>query len=336
MSRDPRPNRSGAGAIPPPRRQYDEFDDEYQPTSRYYSNEIPDNSARGYGSGSRNQGGASGGSLLDRMKVKSYDQSSRTSNDGDYDNRPRQPTTATWARKSAAGAARQQAPEPRREERREVVQAPPDSDSAGNTLWGRVMNATGSLSINIPVGWSNISSDGPETPPGGESRLTKVMKQYYIDRARTPLDLPHWLFEEHERMPTAARQRAPRRYEEPEEEGYISAPAPRGALRDVYDKAARATPTSQQSTRSNQSSYPTSPNSDQAPGESKATSRLRALRDAKRMQQGGGVAASAASSRYDDDYANDGGRRSMEPASDVERRQPARVGLPSRPGGRYN
>lgn len=164
------------------------------------------------------------------------------------------------------------------------------------------------------------------------------MKQYYIDRARTPLDLPHWLFEEHERMPTVARQgqRGPRRYEEPEEEQYTPAPAPRGALRDVYDKAARSTPTPAQSARSTPSSYASTPANDQAPGESKATSRLRALRDAKRMQQGAGPATGGASytpSRYDED---DGGRRSLDPGSDVGGRQPARVGLPSRPGGRYN
>ena len=162
------------------------------------------------------------------------------------------------------------------------------------------------------------------------------MKQYYIDRARTPLDLPHWLFEEHERMPTARQaQRGPRRYEEPEEEQYTPTPAPsRGALRDVYDKAARSTPIP--AARSNPSSYAQSAG-EQTTGESKATSRLRALRDAKRMQQGAGVVASGtSSSRYDEEYGNDGGRRSIDPVSDGERRQPARVGLPGRPGGRYN
>jgi hypothetical protein len=159
------------------------------------------------------------------------------------------------------------------------------------------------------------------------------------------MDLPHWLFEEHERMPTATRQaqRGPRRYEEGDDEQYVPSAPPRGALRDVYDKAAkqpsRSTPPSQPA-RSTPSSYAPSSVGDQSSTESKATSRLRALRDAKRMQQGVAVSANGASSyasnRYDEEYANDGGRISMDPASDVERRQPSRVGLPSRPGGRYN
>lgn len=176
-----------------------------------------------------------------------------------------------------------------------------------------------------------------ETPPGGETRLTRVLKEYYIQRARSPLDLPHWLFEEHERMPTTARR--PQRddgtlrrgrYEEGEyEQESAPTPAPRGALRDIYDRAAsqpiRTAPILNRSTPTSHG-YESSP----ATTESKATSRLRALRDAKRAQ-GAGAAAISRSNRYDEEY-NDGGRRSMEPASDSERRGPARTGLPGRPG----
>lgn len=113
MSRDPRPNRAGVGAYTPATKRYDEYEDDYQSAGRYFTQEIPTRgNGQAYGSGA-----SSGGSLLDRMKVKSYDQPSRTSVDEDYDNRPRQPSAATWARKP--GATRQQAPEPRREERRE-------------------------------------------------------------------------------------------------------------------------------------------------------------------------------------------------------------------------
>ena len=122
MSRDPRPNRSGAGAYPPPTKRYEEYEDDYPSTSRYYNNDLPANTGRT--NSQRNQGSSaasSGGSLLDRMKVKSYDQPSRTSVDNDYDSRPRQATTATWARKPGGTANRQQAPEPRREERREGI-----------------------------------------------------------------------------------------------------------------------------------------------------------------------------------------------------------------------
>jgi len=172
------------------------------------------------------------------------------------------------------------------------------------------------------------------------------MKQYYIERARSPLDLPHWLFEEHERNPTGPRnpQRGARRYQEEEQEEVYTPPAPqRGALRDVYDKAAsrqqpRSTPTLQP-TRSTPA-YTSPHGGEHSPTESKAATRLRALRDAKRMQQGVGVTTNGAPlytpSRYDEEYGNGGERRSMDPSSDAERRQPARVGLPGRPGGRYN
>ena len=33
------------------------------------------------------------------------------------------------------------------------------------------------------------------TPPGEESRLTRALKAYHIDKARDPADLPEWLFE---------------------------------------------------------------------------------------------------------------------------------------------
>jgi hypothetical protein len=127
MSRDPRPSRSGAGAYPPSTRRYEEYEDDYGPTSRYYSQDPPASSAKSYNwrnkdydpglsTGSTNT--SSGGSLLDRMKVKSYDTSSRASLDDDYDSKPRQPIAPTWARKPGAGR-QQRIPEERREERQE-------------------------------------------------------------------------------------------------------------------------------------------------------------------------------------------------------------------------
>jgi hypothetical protein len=171
-----------------------------------------------------------------------------------------------------------------------------------------------------------------ETPPGGESRLTKAMKAYYLERARAPIDLPHWLFDEHERMPTrhtaavTRNDRMQRRnpYDDYEDDP-TPAPAPaRGALRDVYDRAASNTGAPRKPAAP--SSYA---QSDTGTGESKAVSRLRAMRDAKRAAAG----TTTTSNKYDEEY--DGGRRSMEPATDNERRNP-RVGLPTRPGGRYN
>jgi len=186
MSRDPRSNRAGAGGYAPATRQYEEYEDDYHPTSRYYSQEPAPSSGRGgnrpaYGGASTTSSSSGGGSLLDRMKVKSYDTSSRTSIDEDYDNKPRQPSAATWARKP--GATRQQIPEERREgmllsllnidglaclHRPVVARAPapaqaqaPDPGSAGSTLWGRVVGAAGSLTINVTGAWTSGASDGP-------------------------------------------------------------------------------------------------------------------------------------------------------------------------------
>lgn len=52
-----------------------------------------------------------------------------------------------------------------------------------------------------------------ETPVGGESRLTRALKAYHIDKARDPADLPEWLFDERERgvrsyqTPSGAREK---------------------------------------------------------------------------------------------------------------------------------
>ena len=60
------------------------------------------------------------------------------------------------------------------------------------------------------------------TPPGEESRLSRALKAYRIDKARDPTDLPEWLFEKHESRRAAA----------------ATAPRVGGrSLRNVYDAA---------------------------------------------------------------------------------------------------
>lgn len=175
--------------------------------------------------------------------------------------------------------------------------------------------------------------------------MTKALKAYYIERARTPGDLPSWLFDEHERRPTAVRSpvrermnntSAPRRgrYDEDVNDQYSQPPSNRGALRDVYDRAAvQTTPKPTPSVYSDDNA---------GAGGSKATSRLRALRDAKRMQ-GAGAGAGATSNTYtqpsDEDayggYAGYGsGRRDGAMSENSGRQQlTPKPGLPSRPGG---
>ena len=124
----------------------------------------------------------------------------------------------------------------------------------------------------------------PETPPGEESRLTRAMKAYHLEKARDPADLPPWLFEEHERRPlgrpsvsTWDREASePGVYESRDE----TAP-PRGrGLRDIYDAAASATSTPPRQERREMSRV--RQDDVDAGHSSKANNRLKALRDAKR------------------------------------------------------
>jgi hypothetical protein len=126
-----------------------------------------------------------------------------------------------------------------------------------------------------------------DTPPGEESRLTRALKAYHIDKARDPTDLPPWLFEEHERRPLG-RSETSLRYREGREYDYDSRraagpPRPSGrGLRDIYDTAATDTaiPSRQQETRERSRGRPQEDIPVNAP--SKANDRLKALRDAKR------------------------------------------------------
>lgn len=69
----------------------------------------------------------------------------------------------------------------------------------GTSLWERVTAAGNVLTVNVSKALHGMTDSGQETPIGQESRLTKAMKTYHINKARTPSDLPEWLFEERER-----------------------------------------------------------------------------------------------------------------------------------------
>lgn len=319
MSRDIRPNRPGAGAFPSkaPSR-FEEYDDEYPSRNRYHSDDYPAPSGRSsdarrgpVNNGRYDQttsGSSAGSTLLERMKNKNHDYSGRGVADDEYDS-PRE-QKATWARNTGGSSLRTQRAD--RQAPRDESRVANDPGSAGNTLWGRVVSAAGSLTINVSKAWDSNAHDGPETPPGGETRLTKVMKEYYLQRARAPVDLPHWLFEEHERMPTRPPPREKiaqnggrsdrGRYDEDYGDEYARPQQPpqqsRGALRDVYEKAA-SKPASTRSTPAS-SAY----DSTASTGESKAASRLRAMREAKRGNISG--ASAYTPSKYDVDY-DDGG-----------------------------
>lgn len=150
------------------------------------------------------------------------------------------------------------------------------------------------------------------------------MKAYHLEKARSPTDLPTWLFDEHERRPpppppTSKKSRRDDDDEYEVVERNVSEPPRARGLRDVYAAAATtksAAPVRQD--RPSQRVY-----ADDPPSRSKATDRLKALRDAKRS------AFNPNPSRLEDESEPepDVGSRRETPASAA----PRRVGLPSGP-----
>jgi len=74
-------------------------------------------------------------------------------------------------------------------------------EGSGSVLWNGFVNVASSLTVNVSKAWaSNVNTqDGEETPAGQESRLTRAMKAYHLEKARDPSELPAWLFNERER-----------------------------------------------------------------------------------------------------------------------------------------
>ncbi|KAF8520229.1 hypothetical protein BU17DRAFT_6028, partial [Hysterangium stoloniferum] len=181
------------------------------------------------------QSSSSGGSsLLDRMKAPS----SRTSLEDDRD-----PPRRSRGREGAIHNARDvRGGRDGEEELEPTDQVAVGSISGhGYDLWGRVTSVASKLTVNVNQAWQKSVrlADGEETPPGGESRLTKAMKSYHLERARSPADLPAWLFEDHERgVGSRTWNEKQENYEDrflPERQAQ---PTQRGGLRDVYDRAA--------------------------------------------------------------------------------------------------
>ncbi|KAI0670458.1 hypothetical protein C8Q78DRAFT_975489 [Trametes maxima] len=92
----------------------------------------------------------------------------------------------------------------------------------GSSLWNNLASVASVLTISVNKAWQTkvATYSGEETPVGGESRLTRAMKAYHIEKAHNPSDLPEWLFDERERGVRAGGQpdvdrrpeeRAPRR-----------------------------------------------------------------------------------------------------------------------------
>jgi len=183
----------------------------------------------------------------------------------------------------------------------------------GYDLWTSVTSLASKLTLNVNQAWQNsaLLTDGEETPPGEESRLTKAMKAYHLERARSPADLPTWLFEDHERgVGSRTWNKQQEGYEDQFSLKRQADPTQRGGLRDVYDRATSSPALSTLNKQEGES------------GQTRATDRLRAIRDAKRL---------AAQSSSKSDVLNEG--RGSTEATEADRRViPARIGLPSGPG----
>ncbi|TFK54925.1 hypothetical protein OE88DRAFT_1732212 [Heliocybe sulcata] len=260
---------------------------------------------------------SSGSSFLDRMKSRSGYASSRTSLEEDADPYPRKQGRQMSSRQAMRRDIGSDGSEDERQSDYGSQQA-----GAGSTLWSRVADVAGTLTVNVSKAWETkiTTFSGEETPPGQESRLTRAMKAYHLEKARGPSDLPEWLFSEQERRPGRSRQESPPSIDQYEEVTVAAPPRSRG-LKDVYATAATSTP-AQYVGRSEPSTGRRFAGQAQ-PTPSKATDRLKAMRDAKR----GAVA------RYDgaDDHASLG-REGRGNRMEEERRAPLRTGLPSGPG----
>ena len=153
------------------------------------------------------------------------------------------------------------------------------------------------------------------------------MKAYHLSKAREPSDLPSWLFTNQERRAVDTAMSAAEVHDRDSPPPPVDAQVPkrRAGLRDIYD----STPVSE---NVNLSSSRTRKDLPDAP--SKATDRLRALRDAKRSATTAGSSVYERGSgdhheEYRDNVKTDGISHSVNTSV---RSRSQRVGLPARPG----
>ncbi|KAF7338329.1 hypothetical protein MVEN_02058400 [Mycena venus] len=250
---------------------------------------------------------SSGSSFLDRMKQSAGYASSRTSFEDDEPDNKRPARTLVLT---------------------PFLLAEDENETHGDTLWSRIATTASSLTVNVGKAWAtNITTfAGEETPPGQESRLTRAMKAYHLEKARDPSDLPAWLFDEKERRrPEPEPSRSRRRKDDYDDGDYEvvektrAEPPPSRGLRDIYEAAAAST----SSTPSARSTRGARSYADDSPQPSRATDRLKALRDAKRGAVNPNV--------RDEERLRDAPRAEPEPEAPPPRR---RVGLPSGPVSR--
>ncbi|KAI0306366.1 hypothetical protein B0F90DRAFT_1814278 [Multifurca ochricompacta] len=263
------------------------------PLPRSYRSDVSSQSSFSSGSASSAPGSST---FMDRMKAHSGYASSRTSTEDEPEERKEiEPERGGWLRQRTAVVPKSEQDNLGEDEEVPVQQG------YGLSLWSHVATVANTLTVTVSKAWaSNVTAYSGErasqffvpviaddisyieTPPGEESRLTRAMKAYHLEKSRDPNDLPVWLFEEHERR--AVGWSSARRHDDSDENGGPNVPAPlRGrGLRDIYDAAAAAAATPTPLRQETRESSRTQQDDMSASLSSKASDRLRALRDAKR------------------------------------------------------
>jgi len=211
------------------------------------------------------------------------------------------------------------------------------NDDSQGSFWNSFVNVASNLTVNVGKAWAtNVSAqDGEVTPAGQESRLTRAMKAYHLEKAKDPSELPEWLFNEVERGVKSSKRgrniKEETRDDEPREITEEPPIAKSGGLRAIYASAA-ATDVQQNGRRErmNVNRY-----GDDTTAPSKAANRLRAMRDAK---NGRGIGASEAmnvnvneGSRVASHNSHDHDDGDRQPRVKVEINRRPMIGLPSGP-----
>ncbi|KAI0646978.1 hypothetical protein C8Q79DRAFT_598057 [Trametes meyenii] len=161
----------------------------------------------------------------------------------------------------------------------------------GASLWNNLASVASVLTISVNKAWQTkvATYSGEETPVGGESRLTRAMKAYHIEKARDPADLPEWLFDERERgvrgggQPDADRRsegRTPRRG--PPSSSELSRSMTPSRREDVPVPPAPARITRGPTLADRRAAVGSAASAGSEEHVTKSMARLRALRDAKR------------------------------------------------------
>lgn len=170
------------------------------------------------------------------------------------------------------------APVPPQEEKLEEPM-PVTQDSQGSLtapIWSTVAsvaNIASTFTLNVRIPWSSDSiDDGPATPVGTESRLTRAMKSYHLSKAQTHKDLPDWLFTDKERrsQPTTV---APRTSQSSDE----------GEVTTTYQLRAKPMEGIQ---GNREGGFPPARPAPSAPARSLGSERLKALRERRRFEAG--------------------------------------------------